>query len=81
MRDYAALNGKDYEILAFPFSEFDAVAPGSDVCLLGPRLAYAEVSLKAQYPDCKIKVIPAQIYGLMDGRSVLILAEQILREE
>ncbi len=72
---------KDYEIFAFAFSDFDAMAPGSDVCLLGPRTAYALPKLKQQYPDLKIAVIPAQIYGLMDGKGVLALAEKILREE
>jgi PTS system cellobiose-specific IIB component len=81
MRDSAALKGKDYEIFAFPFSDFDVKAPGSDVCLLGPRTAYALPRLRQMYPDKKIAVIPAQIYGLMDGKGVLALAEKLLREE
>ena len=81
MRDNAALHGKDYEIFSFPFSEFDAKAPGSDVCLLGPRTAYALPKLKAKYPGLKIAVIPSQIDGFMDGKGVLALAEKILREE
>ena len=81
MRDSAAVRGKDYEIIAYPFSEFDAIGPGSDVCLLGPRTAYAAAKLRQQYPDLKIAVIPSQTYGLMDGRGVLALAEKLLREE
>lgn len=75
------MQGKDYEIFAFSFSDFDAKAPGSDVCLLGPRTAYALPKLQKQYPDLTIAVIPSQIYGLMDGKGVLALAEKLLREE
>lgn len=81
MRDSAAMKGKDYEIFAYAISDFDAKAPGSDICLLGPRSAYALPKLKEQYPDLRIAVIPAQIYGLMDGKGVLALAEKKLREE
>jgi PTS system cellobiose-specific IIB component len=81
MRDSAAARGKDYNINAYPLNEFEGKAPGSDVCLLGPQVAYAYGKLCDAYPDFRIAVVPTQMYGLMDGKGVVSFAEKLIGEE
>lgn len=81
MKQAAAAAGKDYIIEAYSIEEFENKASDAAVCLLGPRVRYALSKLQTEYPDKRIAEIPAQIYGLMDGRSVLALAEKLIGEE
>ena len=81
MRNAAAAKGKDYIIEAHSLDEFEDEAPEAAVCLLGPQFRYELPKLKEKFPECRITDIPMQIYGLMDGRSVLALAEKTIGEE
>lgn len=77
MKDAAKSQGKDYDIAAYSLSDFEAEAPKADVILLGPQVRYAMTKLKKQHPDYLMTDIPMQMYGLMDGKSVLALAEKL----
>lgn len=80
MREAAAAAGKDYDINAYSLPEFDQEAPKAAVILLGPQVRYALNKLKAAHPDYKISDIPMQMYGMMDGKGVLGVAEKLLGE-
>lgn len=81
MQEAAKMSGKDYDIVAFSLSEFEQHAKEADVCLLGPQVRYKMDELKADYPDYKIGDIPMQMYGLMDGKGVLSVAEKLLGDK
>ena len=81
MRDSAAARGWNCEINAFPLGQFEEKAPGAALCLLGPQVGFAYGELKAKHPDCRIAVIPSQMYGLMDGKGVISFAKELIGEE
>ena len=80
MKDAAKAAGKDYDIAAFSLNEFEQHAPEADVCLLGPQVRYALSKLQAAHPDYKIADIPMQMYGMMDGKGVVGVAEKLMGE-
>ncbi|MCR4952309.1 MAG: PTS sugar transporter subunit IIB [Solobacterium sp.] len=80
MKEAAAAKGLDWEIAAFSLNDFEDKAPLADVCLLGPQVRYALNKLKTAHPDYLITDIPMQMYGLMDGKGTIGLAEKILAE-
>lgn len=80
MKQAAAASGKDYEIAAYSLNEFSEYAPKADVILIGPQVRYALAKLKAENPTYKITDIPMKMYGLMDGKGTLELAEKLLAE-
>ncbi len=81
MKEAAAALGKDYEIAAFSLNEFEEKAPEAAVCLIGPQVRYALNKLKTAHPDYLITDIPMQMYGLMDGKGTLALAEKLMGEK
>ena len=80
MKEAAAAAGKDYEIAAYSLGDFEKEAPEAAVILLGPQVRYALAKLKKEHPDYKITDIPMKMYGLMDGKGTLALAEKLLGE-
>ena len=48
---------------------------GSDVILIGPQVRYALKSVKEKYPDIPVDTIDMRMYGLMDAKGVIALAE------
>lgn len=80
MKQAAAADGKDYDIAAYSLGEFDDHAAAADVILIGPQVRYALTKLQAAHPDYKITDIPMKMYGMMDGKSVLALAEKLMAE-
>ncbi|MBW9212900.1 MULTISPECIES: PTS sugar transporter subunit IIB [Terrabacteria group] len=80
MKEAAQTAGKDYDIAAFSLNEFEQHAAEADVCLLGPQVRYALAKLQAEYPNYKIADIPMQMYGMMDGKGVISVAEKLMGE-
>ena len=58
------------ECNAHPVAELKNTAPGSDVILLGPQIAYEEKKVKDQFPDIPVIVIPMTDYGMMNGEKI-----------
>ncbi len=58
------------ECNAYPVAELKNAAPGSNVILLGPQIAYEEKKVKAQFPDIPVIVIPMTDYGMMNGEKI-----------
>ncbi|MBR3358484.1 MAG: PTS sugar transporter subunit IIB [Solobacterium sp.] len=80
MKEAAAAKGADYEIAAYSLGELDQHGPVADVILLGPQVRYAKAKVQAACPGKPLADIPMQMYGLMDGKSTLALAEKLLGE-
>ena len=78
MKEAAAAKGADYEIAAYSLGELDVQGPQADVILLGPQVRYAKAKVQAACPGTPLADIPMQMYGLMDGKSTLALAEKLL---
>lgn len=80
MKEAAKAAGKEYEIAAYSLNEAPQHAPEADVILIGPQVRFALNDLKSKYPGKDIEVIDMRMYGMMDGKGVLALAEKHLGE-
>ena len=79
MKEAAAAEGKDYQIAAFSLGEAPNEAPKADCILIGPQVRFALDKLKAYGKP--IDSIDMRIYGLMDGKGTLALAEKLMGVE
>ncbi len=66
-------------IEAKPFEDLDKVIEGYDVILLGPQVKFKEKTVAEHCKDGgpKYGVIPAQIYGMIDGKKAVDFALEI----
>ena len=80
MKEAAAAKGAEYEIAAHSVAEFKKYGPISDAILIGPQIAYTLKDLQKEWPDLKITDIPMRMYGMMDGKGTLELAEKLMEE-
>ena len=80
MKEAAAAQGKEYNIAAYSLNETDKYAPLADVILIGPQVRFALDKLKKAYPGKPIDFIDMRIYGLMDGKGALAIAQKYLNE-
>ena len=78
MKEAAAAQGKDYIIAAYSLNEAPTEAPKADVILIGPQVRFALDKLKAYGKP--IDSIEMRIYGLMDGKGALAIAQKLLGE-
>ncbi len=78
MLEHITSLNKDYEIKAVGSSEGKTIAQDYDVILLGPQIAYIIGTFKNQFPTKKIASIPPMLYGRMDGKGVVELAESLM---
>lgn len=81
MKKAAALEGKDYEIAAFPLSDAIHKGPEADAILIGPQVRFALDKVKGYVPETvPVAAIDMRVYGLMDGKGALAIAEKLLKE-
>lgn len=80
MREAAASQGKDYSIDAYGLGKVDDEGPGADCILLGPQVRYALKELQAKFPGKPIDSIDMRVYGMMDGKGTLAIAQKLLGE-
>ncbi len=78
MKEAAAASGKEYTIAAYSMNDAAKYAPLADVILIGPQVRFALDKFKKDYPDKPIAAIDMRIYGLMDGKGALAIAEKLL---
>ncbi len=78
MQTEAKKQGKDYDIAAYSLTEVDKEAPAADVILIGPQVRYALKDVKSKFPEIPIEVIDMRMYGMMDAKGTLSLAEKYL---
>ena len=76
MKAAADSRNLDVQIQAMSESSFDTGGKQTDVLLLGPQIAYLEGQIRKKYePEgIRISVIPAPLYGMMNGEAVLDIA-------
>lgn len=79
MREAAASQGIDIDVVAYPASEFDERIKGADVALLGPQVAYMKPQLAkiAQAEGVPMDVVPMHDYGICNGEGVLKFARKL----
>lgn len=66
----------DYKIGSCASNQTDLYVPQADVIFIAPQLVYEEESLRRRFPDRRIILIPAGMYGELDGGSVLDLLNE-----
>jgi PTS system cellobiose-specific IIB component len=81
MKEAAATKGKDYNIAAYSISAFDKVALDADAILIGPQVRYVVQKLQTEHPELHIIDIPMKMYGTMDGKGAVELAEKLMGED
>lgn len=77
IRKAAAARGLEIDVEAFSISEIEQKLDGVQVVLIGPQAAYMKRKALAAceaHGGIPMDIIPMQIYGKMDGESVLDLA-------
>ncbi|MBQ9152554.1 MAG: PTS transporter subunit EIIC [Solobacterium sp.] len=66
----------DYKIGSCASNQTDLYVPQADVIFIAPQLVYEEESLRRRFPDRRIILIPAGMYGELDGGGVLDLLNE-----
>lgn len=80
MRNYAETINYECTVEAYPVTELPNVVDEADVILVGPQISYMMDKIKAAAKDVPLASIPAQLYGLMDGKGVIELAQKMMGE-
>ena len=80
MRTYAESINYECTVDAYPVTELPSVVDKASVILVGPQISYMMEKIKAVAKDVPLAPIPAQLYGLMDGKGVIELAKKIIGE-
>lgn len=78
MKQVATKEGKDYAIAAYSLNELKEGA-GSDVILVGPQVRYALKDVQKAYPDIPAATIDMRVYGMMDAKGCLTIAEKLMK--
>lgn len=79
MIDASKAEGRDDKIWAVGQADLDNALKECDVLLLGPQMRFLAPKIK---PKCKelgipVEVIPAVLYGRVDGKAVLDFADEL----
>lgn len=70
IQEAAKQNGKDFDVIAFPYSECSKEGVVADVILLGPQIRYNLSKVQTMYPDKPVILLDMETYGKMDGAKV-----------
>ena len=68
----------DCSIAAYSASEAATKAADADVVLLGPQIRFSKDKIAAQVPGVPVEAIDMRMYGRMDGKGVLALAQSLM---
>lgn len=79
MKEAAEKMGKEVDISAYSEADMENCLEGVDVALLGPQARYALKKAKGlcEPKGIPVGVIPAVVYGRMDGEETLRFAEEL----
>lgn len=80
IQEAAKQNGKEFDVIAFPYSECSDKGKCADVILLGPQIRYNLSKVKKMYPDKPVILLDMETYGKMDGVSVYDKIIDVLEE-
>lgn len=79
MKEAAAAEGYECSIDAFSASEAATKAADADVVLLGPQIRFQKNKIAEQVPGVPVDAIDMRMYGRMDGKGTVELAEKIMK--
>ncbi|NLH92459.1 MAG: PTS sugar transporter subunit IIB [Atopobium sp.] len=74
MEKEAEATGYECDISATSVTHASEAGKNADIILLGPQVGYMKSEVEKEVA-CKVLVIPATQYGLMDGNAVLNLVK------
>ena len=79
MIDASKADGRDDKIWAVGQAELDEAMKDCDVLLLGPQMRFlaTKIQPKADELGVPMDVIPATLYGRVDGKAVLDFADEL----
>lgn len=78
MQNAAAQQNKNYKIWATSVDGVFDEDEDFDVILVGPQVSKRADELKDEFTDIPVEVIPKDMYGRVDGESVLAFAESLV---
>ena len=81
MKEEATKCNEEYEIAAYPYSEYTKYADQADVIFLGPQVRFYLNEIKSKYPNKMIEVIDLKIYGKCDGPALLKRAQELIKSQ
>lgn len=79
MIDASKAEGRDDKIWAVGQADLDNALKECDVLLLGPQMRFLAPKIKPQCEELgvPVEVIPAVLYGRVDGKAVLDFADEL----
>ena len=79
MIDASKAEGRDDKIWAVGQAELEGAMKECDVLLLGPQMRFLATKIQPQADELGIPmdVIPATLYGRVDGKAVLDFADEL----
>lgn len=81
MKKEADIQGIDCQIAAYGIADVEKYAPEADCVLVGPQVQYLIPKIREGNPSLKIAEIPMHLYGTMDAKGILALAEKLIEGE
>lgn len=78
MREVAERNNLDYQINAYSVDSAEKSASDADVILLGPQIRYKRSEVEKLFPDKPVDVIDMAVYGMLDGKKVVVQARKLM---
>lgn len=81
MREVIKRNNLDYVVNAYSVDSAETEAADADVILLGPQIRYKKNEIQKLFPDKPVETIDMSIYGMLDGKKVVIMARKLMGEK
>lgn len=80
MIDASKAEGRDDKIWAVGQAELDEAIKECDVLLLGPQMRFLSTKIQPKVDELGVPmdVIPATLYGRVDGKAVLDFADELV---
>lgn len=78
MREVIEKNNLDYEVNAYSVDSAETEAKDADVILLGPQIRYKKNEIQRLFPDKPVETIEMSVYGMLDGKKVVIMARKLM---
>ena len=81
MREVIERNNLDYQVNAYSVDSAETEAKDADVILLGPQIRYKKNEVKNLFSDKPVETIDMSIYGMLDGKKVVIMARKLMGDK
>lgn len=78
MREVVEKNSLDYEVNAYSVDSAEYTAGDADVILLGPQIRYKKNDVQKLFPEKPVDVIDMSVYGMLDGKKVVLQARKLM---